>query len=103
MKIKSITDVITNSSDETYIVKAGLSAIEVSEAFDKYMMENHRDEWATDENTWDPSGHTYVPDSYTDTPEGVVVSWDVMCNLNDAEEYLKECFGEDAIESYYNR
>ena len=42
---------------------------------------------------------TYAPDSYTKTDDGdVMVSWDVMCNLDAPRKYLEECFGDDNVE-----
>ncbi len=94
-RIKSQTDVITNSSDETYIIKTTLTPTQVRERFERYMSWFHPDEWDPDP---DKRG-TYEPDTVEaigDTGE-VMVSWDVLCNLDNASGYLGDCFGPDNI------
>jgi len=99
MKIKSINDVITNSSDETYIVKTPLSPLEVKEKFEKYMHDNHPDDWHECEY-FGEDGYTFIPDSYiSEEPGEVTIEWNVMCNLSDAYKYLQEVFGEDNVKS----
>lgn len=94
MKIRSVSDVITNSSSESYIIKNSGNKFDVEEAFDKFMKKNHNDEW--DETTeWS----SYKPDQYVDGPEDgdVTIDWLVLCNLDDAYKYLQECFGEENV------
>ena len=100
MKIRSINDVITNSSDETFIIRTKLSPDEVQAKFEAYMEKFHSYEW---NDEWKEYGfvdrHTYAPDSYTKTDDGdVMVSWDIMCNLDAPQKYLEECFGDENVE-----
>ena len=95
--IKSIIDTITNSSDETYIVRGVGSAAYVQEKFSEYMEKTHPDEWING------GQETYRPDKYEDVPDdGVKVEWTIMCNLDDAYQYLCECFGADHIHDPWN-
>ena len=99
MKIRSVSDVITNSSSESYIIKNSGNKFDVEEAFDKFMKKNHNDEW--DETTeWS----SYKPDQYVDGPgDGdITIDWLVVCNLDDAYKYLRECFGEENVEPEYD-
>ena len=100
MKIRSINDVITNSSDETFVIKTNLSPDEVQAKFEAYMEKYHEYEWNEE---WKEYGFcdrsTYAPDSYTETSDGnVMVSWDIMCNLDSPQKYLEECFGDENVE-----
>ena len=98
MKIRSVSDVITNSSSESYIIKNSGNKFDVEEAFDKFMKKNHNDEW--DEAEWT----SCKPDQYVDGPgDGdVTIDWLVLCNLDDAYKYLRECFGEKNVEPEYD-
>lgn len=93
MKIRSVSDVITNSSSESYIIKNSGNKFDVEEAFDKFMKKNHNNEW--DEAEWT----SCKPDQYVDGPEDgdVTIDWLVLCNLDDACKYLRECFGEENV------
>ena len=100
MRIRSINDVITNSSDETFIIRTKLSPDEVQAKFEAYMEKFHPYEW---NDEWKEYGFrnrdTYAPDSYTETDDGnVMISWDVMCNLDSPQKYLEECFGDENVE-----
>ena len=98
MKIRSVSDVITNSSSESYIIKNSGNKFDVEEAFDKFMKKNHNNEW--DEAEWT----SCKPDQYADGPgDGdVTIDWLVLCNLDDAYKYLRECFGEKNVEPEYD-
>lgn len=96
LKIKSINDVITNSSDEAYIVKNSGDSKTIEELFGKFMAKHHRDEWYSlgDYFRWP----CMQPDRYKDLSDGsVLVDWTVMCNLGDAQGYLEDCFGKENI------
>ena len=99
MRIRSINDVITNSSDETFIVKTTMSPDEVQAKFEAYMEKFHPYEWNEE---WKEFGFrdrdTYAPDRYEKASEDEVeVSWDVMCNLDSPRKYMEECFGDDKV------
>lgn len=98
MKIRSVSDIITNSSSESYIIKNSGNKFDVEEAFDKFMKKNHNNEW--DEAEWT----SCKPDQYVDGPEDgdVTIDWLVLCNLDDACKYLCECFGEKNVEPEYD-
>lgn len=94
-KLLSRTGVITNSSDEVYIVKTGLSESESLEKFDSYMREHHDYEWLHEfENSFPlPDRYSMFPDYTKEVKPGFVrFAWESMCNLEDAEGYLKETF-----------
>lgn len=98
MRIRSINDVITNSSDETFVIKTKLSPDEVQAKFEAYMEKFHQYEWNEE---WKEYGfrnrETYAPDSYKTIDDGVLISWDVMCNLDAPQKYLEECFGDENV------
>lgn len=98
MKIKSIVDVITNSSSECYTVKSNLDLGTVSDMVMDYI-ENKivtgQDEYYKD---WKEccTDDTVVP--VVEGANGVYhVDWDVLCNLDDAHGMLCELFGEENV------
>lgn len=93
IKIKSQTDVITNSSDETYIIKTTKTADEVEKIFYEYMEKYHEEEWNHRYERDFPDRATMYPDFIEQVRPGAVrISWDSMCNLDNAEKYIKEAF-----------
>lgn len=96
MKIKSKTDVITNSSDETYIIKTDLTEEEAKVLFYEYMEKNHHEEWNNTE--W----RFLEPDLiYRDNKKGsIIFEWSILCNLDDAYGYLCDVFGKEFVKNY---
>ena len=94
--VKSRTDVITNSSSETYIIRnRGTKA--VVEALWLAYLANFPEEHGTPDN---PS-YSCVYDSFTvsDTDDGgVELDYTVMCNVEDCYGKLCALFGKDNIE-----
>lgn len=96
LKVKSVNDVITNSSDETYILSGhgGCTETEILEQFETFMKKNYPDEWDLE----GCSEYTIIPEVSKQRHGLFEISWDVMCNLSWAEKYLKECFGNNNIQ-----
>lgn len=92
VKIKSKNDVITNSSDEAYIVKINIDASEAKRLFYDYMEENHYEEWHSE---WPD----LEPGRVVKTKDGVVFDWPILCNLENAYSYLCDVFGKENVES----
>lgn len=99
LKIKSRTDVITNSSSEVYLIKNSGSADYIRSVWQEYL-EKHAEEW----NLGDPEFPDYcgVWDYYAeDKPDGVVeFGYDILCNLDDCYGGLCELFGKENVEDY---
>ena len=93
MKIKSITDVITNSSSEVYIVKTTLDEIECRELFDKVSREMEPDSYELCKGM----EYTLIPSIEKISSDTVEFNWDILCNLNNARGILAKIFGENNI------
>lgn len=97
IKIKSKTDVITNSSSESYIIKTSLKTFEVKRIFYDYLEKTG--EYGTE---WEPAC-TGVFDAYFEQidDDHVFVDYSVLCNLDDCERILGELFGKENVEYKY--
>lgn len=97
IKIRSITDVITNSSSEAYIVRNSGNSHEVREKFYDYL--ESLGKYGTERN---PSYHCgYFDAEFEDLKGGgVLVDYAVLCNLDDCEGYLETLFGKENVEYY---
>lgn len=97
MKIKNITDVITNSSSEVYLVKTTIDTsickelfIELNKKLDKEMYNNYKDSYLIDSTMGNPR-ITRIDE------ESVEFGWDILCNLYYADETLEQIFGKENV------
>lgn len=91
--VKSITDVITNSSSEAYTVKNSGNAGEVQDKFYEYL--ESLGIYGTEEN----HEHCGLFDAdFTNNPDGsVYVDYAVLCNLDNCQGYLETVFGKENV------
>ena len=98
MQIKSIIDVITNSSSECYLVKTNLPIDECKERFIKEVEKlwDEKEEFNLNNFNNDP---TYSPRIERLYPGSEVVrfSWDILCNLGCSYNALVNIFGKENI------
>lgn len=97
IKIKSKTDVITNSSSESYIIKTSLETYDVKRIFYDYL------EKTGDYGTELEPIYTGIYDAYFEKvdEDHVLVDYSVLCNIDDCEEILVELFGKENVEFKY--
>lgn len=104
LKIRSVSDVITNSSDEVYAVRTGLSAEEVEREWYSFLEScEESEEYGTLNNPqW-----TGVFDATIKEPiPGIItIDYPVLCNVENFKSKLEELFGKeqviDEVESDY--
>ena len=95
--IRSITDVITNSSDEAYIIKTQLTPENVKA---KYFNALYRLGYGTEDRPRDSCCGIWDPNIHQAGEGNVVIDYSVMCNVDDFYSILTEIFGPDNVRSY---
>lgn len=96
LKVRSKTDVITNSSSEVYMIRNSGKACDIMAKFQEYL-EEHAEEYGLE----DPDRCEWIGiwDYYAeDKEDGVEFGYEVLCNLDDCYGYLCELFGKDNVE-----
>lgn len=100
MKIKSITDVVTNSSSETYLINTELSCEEAKKEFMDFIK---KDPDAIDLK-WNPNpdtDETIVPEVTVEKDGILKFNWDILCNIDNVVIYLKILFGSENVQSIW--
>ena len=106
LKIRSISDVITNSSDEVYAVRTQLPPEVVGKMWYEFLEScngNPGEDYGTqDDPNW--SG-VYDATIREQVPGVITIDYPVLCNVENFRSKLEELFGEsnviDGIESDY--
>jgi len=106
LKIRSISDVITNSSDEVYAVKTQLTPEEVEKKWNEFL-ESCNGKPGEDYGTQDNPNWVGVYDATIKEPiPGIItIDYPVLCNVENFKSKLEELFGKeqviDEVESDY--
>lgn len=87
IKIKSITDVITNSSSEVYLIRTDKSIDEFKKLWRDILLEIGED----------PDDETIFGVWFDKFDSGIQLAYPVMSNLEHSEELLIRLFGKDNI------
>lgn len=96
IKIQSVSDIITNSSSEVYLIKTEISKEQLREMWDRQL-----EEWKVREEKWyHPSlEETYRGEVRVEEDGRLCLAYDVLCNVDqNIEAKLKEWFGEENVE-----
>lgn len=97
MKIKSITDVITNSSSECFLIITKDSEEDVKNKWLEFIEKNDLYFY------WDGVKHTTgISNGFECTrmsPEVIKLDYVVLCNVDNCLENLEKCFGEGNVKS----
>lgn len=94
IKIQSVNDLITNSSSEVFTVHTGTPAEVIADWFHNYL---RRWGYSEDEIFGDDTigGHIYQKE-----PGVVVISYSVICNVNeDIHSLLADTFGYENVQA----
>ena len=96
LKLKSKSDVITNSSDEVYAIRTGLSPEEVTREWYSFL---ENDEHSEDYGTYNDPEWTGVFDAIIKEKEPGIIAIDypVMCNVYGFRTCLEELFGKENV------
>lgn len=94
MKLTSISDVITNSSSEVYIITTSLSPEEFRAKWNDQL-----EEWGVfEEQYYTPGDPTFLGEIYRKNEHNLVLDYSVLCNLDqDVYKKLVEWFGKDNV------
>lgn len=96
INIQSVSDVITNSSSEVFTVHTGTPAEVIEDWF-----HTHLKRWGYSEEEIDGDS-TIRGNIYQQSPGVVVISYGVICNVNeDIYSLLANTFGEDNVQVEY--
>lgn len=95
MKIKSVTDVVTNSSSECFLIITNDSEEAVKNKWLDFIEKNNLYFY------WDGVKQTTgISDGFDCTkiaPEVIKLDYPVLCNVDDCFENLEKCFGEGNV------
>jgi hypothetical protein len=95
MRVKSKTNIITNSSSECFSVRNHGGTVEVASKWFKYLEDNYKELYGTSENPlW--SG-VYDASIYMEGDK-VFIDYPILCNIDDILGKLCDCFNEDNVE-----
>lgn len=87
IKIKSVIDVITNSSSEVYLIRTDKSVEEFKKLWKNILLEIGED----------PSDETIFGVWFDKIDSGIQLSYPVMSNLDLSEELLIRLFGKENV------
>ena len=95
--VKSISDVVTNSSDEVFAVKTDLPIEEIRTMWNTYMMEIGEEEYGTPSNPKWMGIYDSIIRRDSERPDEVIIEYPILCNVDDFRKRLEELFGEDNV------